>query len=106
MIFSSPLFIALFLPSVLAVYYLTPRSLKNLVLFLASLFFYGWGEPVYVSLMLFSTVVDYTHGILVDKYRGTPRARVFLWSSVLINLGLLGIFKYSGFLAASINGLL
>ena len=106
MIFSSPLFIALFLPSVLAVYYLTPRSLKTLVLFLASLFFYGWGEPVYVSLMLFSTVVDYTHGILVDKYRGTPRARVFLWSSVLINLGLLGIFKYSGFLAASINGLL
>ena len=105
MIFSSPLFIALYLPVVLAIYYISPRKIKNLLLFMASLLFYGWGEPVYVSLMIFSTVVDYTHGKMVDKYRGTQKAKYWLLSSVIINLGLLGIFKYSGFLAGTINSL-
>ncbi len=106
MIFSSPLFLALYLPFVLGIYYICPRRLKNLILFIASLLFYGWGEPVYVSLMLFSTVVDYTHGMMVDKYRGTHKAKYWLLSSVIINLSLLGVFKYSGFVVSSLNSLL
>ena len=105
MIFSSPLFLALYLPVVLAVYYISPRKIKNLILFAASLFFYGWGEPVYVGLMIYSTIIDYTHGMMVDKHRGTKKARYWLISSVVLNLSLLGIFKYSGFLTSNINGL-
>ena len=86
MIFSSPFFLVLYLPIVLGIYYISPRRLKNLMLFMASLLFYGWGEPVYVSLMIFSTIVDYTHGMMVDKYRGTKKAKYWLLSSIIINL--------------------
>jgi len=106
MVFSSPLFITLYLPLALALYFAAPRRIKNLTLFILSLIFYGWGEPVYVSLMIFSTIVDYSHGIMVDRYRGTKKAKVFLWSSVIINLSLLGVFKYSGFVVTSLNSLL
>jgi len=70
---------------------------------LGSLFFYAWGEPVYVVLMLFSTVSDYIHGRLIDRYRGKWQATVFLVSSIVINLLLLGFFKYADFLIQSIN---
>ena len=103
MIFSSPMFMVVFLPAALALYYLSPRRIKNLTLFLLSLLFYGWGEPVYVSLMIFSTLVDYFHGMMVDRYRGTPKAKFFLWSSAIINLSLLGVFKYSGFIMGAVN---
>ena len=106
MIFSSPMFFAVYLPVVLVLYYLSPRKVKNLTLFILSLIFYGWGEPVYVSLMLFSTVLDYTCGRMVDKYRGTKRSKLWLWVSLCANLGLLGIFKYSGFVVSSVNSLL
>ncbi|MBQ3062459.1 MAG: MBOAT family protein [Clostridia bacterium] len=106
MIFSSPMFFAVYLPVVLVLYYLSPRKVKNLTLFILSLIFYGWGEPVYVSLMLFSTVLDYTCGRMVDKYRGTKRSKLWLCVSVCANLGLLGIFKYSGFVVSSVNSLL
>lgn len=89
MVFSSLNFMFVFLPIVLGVYFLSPRIIKNLILFLASLVFYAWGEPVYVLLMIFSTLVDYTHGYFVQKYRGTRKAKVFLISSVVINLGVL-----------------
>ncbi|MEA4920515.1 MAG: MBOAT family O-acyltransferase [Clostridiaceae bacterium] len=105
MIFSSPMFLIVFLPTALGLYYISPIKVRNLTLFILSLIFYGWGEPRYVGLMLFSTLVDYTHGMLVDKYRGTPRAKLFLWSSVIINLALLGAFKYSGFMASAFNGI-
>lgn len=106
MIFSSLLFLFRFLPAVLAVYYLAPRFARNAVLFFFSLFFYAWGEPVYVVLMIFSTVVDYVHGRLVDRFlrqgrRG--RARGAVLSSAVINLGLLGFFKYGGFLVENLN---
>lgn len=106
MIFSSLLFLFRFLPAVLAVYYLAPRFARNAVLFFFSLFFYAWGEPVYVVLMIFSTVVDYVHGQLVDRFlrqgrRG--RARGAVLSSAVINLGLLGFFKYGGFLVENLN---
>ncbi len=69
MVFSSLLFLFMYLPVVLVIYYVTPRRWRNLFLFIANLIFYGWGEPVYVSLMIFSTVVDYTCGRFITKYR-------------------------------------
>lgn len=76
-----------------------------MVLFLGSLFFYAWGEPVYVLLMLFSTVVDYVNGQLIGKYRGRNQAKAFLILSVMINLFVLGFFKYADFLIGTVNGL-
>uniref|UniRef100_UPI004055F46F MBOAT family O-acyltransferase n=1 Tax=Agathobacter sp. TaxID=2021311 RepID=UPI004055F46F len=96
MVFSSFTFLLVFLPIMLAVYYLAPIRLRNGILFLGSLFFYAWGEPVFVAIMLFSTVVDFIHGQLVEKFRGTGKAKAALISSVVVNLGLLGFFKYTG----------
>ncbi len=109
MVFSSLLFLFRFFPIVLVLYFLVPRKLKNAVLFFSSLVFYAWGEPVYVVLMLFSTVVDYTHGMLVDKLMKQGKERKARWvvaSSMTINLLLLGFFKYADFLIGSINGVL
>ncbi len=103
MVFSSVLFLFRFLPIFMICYYLVPRRMKNFILLLGSLFFYAWGEPVYVVLMLFSTVSDYIHGLLIDRFRGKKRATFFLVSSIVINLFLLGFFKYADFLIQSIN---
>ena len=107
MVFSSLSFLVLFLPVALLLYFAMPRRARNLVLFLISLVFYAWGEPVYVVLMLFSTLVDYTHGILMERLDARPRARrLVLLSSVIINLGLLGFFKYTGLFVSSLNATL
>lgn len=106
MVFSSIVFLFRFLPLFFILYYLVPERMKNLLLFLGSLFFYAWGEPVYVLLMLFSTVADYIHGRLLGRLRGKRGARYVLLSSVLINLGILCFFKYADFLIQTVNGLL
>lgn len=107
MVFSSIPFLFFFLPAVLLAYFLVPDRCKNGVLFLFSLLFYAWGEPVYIVLMLFSTAVDFMHGKWVDRLRGTPkRARWVVFSSVCINLGLLGFFKYADFFAQTLGRLL
>lgn len=110
MVFSSLLFLFRFLPCVLLIYFIVPGSMKNmwknLVLFLFSLVFYAWGEPIYILLMLFSTLVDYINGALTGFFihKGNKKAaRIFVALSVVINLSLLGIFKYSGFLAETWN---
>lgn len=104
MVFSSLTFLFGFLPFVLLLYYLVPRSWRNGILFIVSLVFYGWGEPVYILLMLFSTVVDYTCALGVDRNRSNQRkARRFLLASVVINLSLLGFFKYADFVLQSLN---
>lgn len=106
MVFSSLLFLFRFLPAVLLIYFIVPRRFRNFILFVASLIFYAWGEPVYVVLMLFSTVVDFTHGMLVDKFKKQGkdgRAKAAVASSMIINLALLGFFKYSDFLISNIN---
>ena len=105
MVFSSVLFLFRFLPFFFILYFLVPGRGKNVVLFLGSLFFYAWGEPVYVLLMLFSTVVDYVNGRLIWRYRGRKQAKAFLVSSVMINLFILCFFKYADFLIQSVNGL-
>ena len=73
MVFSSVVFLFRYLPLVLLLYFAVPKCAKNFILFIVSLIFYAWGEPVYVVLMLFSTVVDYTHGLLIDKYKKSGR---------------------------------
>lgn len=106
MIFSSLLFLFRFLPAVLVCYYVVPRSLRNLVLFLFSLLFYAWGEPVYIVLMLVSILVSYTGGIVVDrlKRQGRPRAaKTALVVSSVISLSLLGFFKYADFVIGTVN---
>lgn len=104
MVFSSLLFLFRFLPCVLLIYFIAPGCMKNtwknLVLFLFSLVFYAWGEPVYIILMLFSTIVDYINGGLTGYFIENDHkktARIFVLISVVINLSLLGVFKYSGF---------
>lgn len=101
--FSSLLFLVRFLPCVLLVYFLVPGCMKNtwknLVLFLFSLLFYAWGEPVYIWLMLFSTAVDYINGGLTGYFVARDKrgvAKVFVVLSVAINLSLLAVFKYAG----------
>ena len=73
MVFSSLPFLFVYLPLTLAVYYAVPMAWRNLVLFLVSLVFYGWGEPVYILLMLFSITLNYGAGLLVEKYRSQDR---------------------------------
>lgn len=105
MVFSSLLFMFLYLPAVMLIYYITPRKFRNVMLLVANLIFYGWGEPVLVLLMLFSTFVDYFHGYFIGKYRETnkKKAKMLVASSAIINLGLLCFFKYSGMLADTLN---
>ena len=107
MVFSSLTFLFGYLPLTLALYFLTPLRRRNFVLLLASFFFYGWGEPVYVGVMFLSIFIDYTHGLLVERFRQRDRlARWFVGQSVVFNLLLLGFFKYWDFLAANLSLLL
>ena len=104
MIFSSLLFLFIFLPIFLLSYYLLPARFRNLLLFFASLFFYAWGEPIYVSIMLFSTLLDYTCGRIIDCFRGhSYLPKIGLGLSLLGNLGLLCYFKYADFFITNIN---
>lgn len=105
MVFSSLTFLTLFLPLVLLVYYVVPNRGKNAILFIFSLLFYAWGEPVYVLLMIFSTILDYICGRLVERFHGTPKAKIGLIISLCGNLGLLMFFKYADFLIGTVNGI-
>lgn len=105
MLFSSVTFLFYFLPAVLLVYFLVPDRGKNLVLLLFSLLFYGWGEPVYIILMILSITQGYFLGRLIERFRTSPWSKGFLWLSVGISLGLLGFFKYWDFLAGNLNQL-
>ena len=105
MLFSSIPFLYYFLPAVLLLYFITPKRGKNFVLLLASLFFYFYGEPIYVFLMIGSSLSAYIHGLLIHRFRGKPLSKIFLWSSVITSLALLGFFKYSDFFLENLNAL-
>ncbi len=109
MVFSSLTFIFLFLPIVLITYFLMPnRTTKNIVLFLSSLIFYAWGEPVYIILMLITIINNYTFSLLVEKEKKKENAglaKLYFISSIVINVGILGFFKYADFLIGNINGI-
>ncbi|MGV8907042.1 MAG: MBOAT family O-acyltransferase [Acetobacterium sp.] len=102
MVFSSIFFIFTFLPITLGLYFISPKIFKNAILLLVSLFFYAWGEPVYVFLMLFTIIFDYSMGLLINSHEGKIRKRLFI-ITVIVNLGFLFFFKYFGFLIQNIN---
>ena len=107
MLFSSIVFLFTFLPAVMILYYLLPVRFRNVILLLASLVFYAWGEPVYLFLMLLSILFNYFSGLdiarnLQDK-RAAKRSLVF---NLIINLAVLGFFKYEGFVLDTLNGIL
>ncbi|MDJ0841184.1 MAG: MBOAT family protein [Acidobacteriota bacterium] len=120
MVFSSSIFLFYFLPAVLGLYYLAPRRVKHLVLTLCSYFFYGWTNPLFVFLMLASTLVDYICGLVISgahPWRGpepqtlepgtrTRRQRIAMWVSICTNLSLLGFFKYFNFGVDAYNDLM
>lgn len=104
MVFSSLLFLFLFLPVTLLVYYAVPRAYKNVFLFLISLVFYGWGEPMFVILMLASIFINYLHAYYIDKYKNNRAlGKKLVVSSVIINLVILCFFKYAGFIGETLN---
>ena len=111
MIFSSIFVIFVFLPVVLAVYYLVPfrYQLKNLVLLLASLVFYAWGEPVYVILMLLGIGINFAGGLEIENYLQSGRernAKVACIVIVAVDLAVLGFYKYYGFVLENVNAVL
>ena len=106
MLFSSIPFLFYFLPIVLVLYFVVPKAGKNLVLLIASLFFYWWGEPKYVLLMAFTIVFSYLCGLLIDRFREKCLSKVFLAVSVVGELAILGYFKYADFFLDSINTVL
>ena len=103
MLFSSIPFLYYFLPAVMLIYFLVPRVLKNTVLLLASLFFYAWGEPKYVLLMIATIILFYVCGLGIGKSKTTRGKKVWLTASVVISLSLLGVFKYADFFIDSFN---
>ncbi|MDE7194934.1 MAG: MBOAT family protein, partial [Oscillospiraceae bacterium] len=105
MVFSSLTFLFAFLPIVFIIYYAVPKRAKNVVILVSGLLFYAWGEPIYVLAMILSTFIDYTAGRLIDRYDDKPKIRtICLIVSLVMNIGLLGTFKYLGFLINSVNG--
>ncbi len=123
MLFSSITFLYYFLPIMLAAYFLLPLIfrillkrftsgqkinerlllLQNGILLFFSLIFYGWGEPIYLILMVFSIVMAYTFGRLIEKFRGDSKAKIFLILSIALSLAMLGYFKYADFFIENIN---
>ena len=106
MLFSSVSFLYIFLPAVLILYFLVPKTWRNGVLLISSLLFYFFGEPIYVSLLVISSLSDYLHSLYIESHRGTKSAKIALISSLIVNLGMLGFFKYADFFLGSINSVL
>ena len=105
MVFSSLIFLVIFLPITLLVYYIAPTKLRNLWLLIVSLIFYSWGEPVYILLMLFSILLNYVSGLAISGVaeEKTGLRKLFLVISVAINVGLLFVFKYADFTIGTYN---
>ena len=107
MVFANLIFIYIFLPLNLLLYFVTKnKAWRNAVLIAFSLFFYAWGEPIWITLMLFSAIIDYCHGRIIENHRGQWQAKAAVASSLILNLGLLATFKYSGFIVENVNALL
>ncbi len=102
MLFTSISFLYYFLPIVITIYFITPKKLRNMILFIASMFFYFYGEPKYIFLMLAEILIAYIGAILIDKYK----KKLLLVVTLLIHIGLLCIFKYTDFAILNINSIL
>ena len=95
MVFSSIPFLYYFLPAVVVCYFLVPRKLKNTILLLFSLAFYAWGEPKYVALMVVTILAFYLCGLAMGRWH--KYKKLFLTLSIVVGVGLLGVFKYADF---------
>ncbi len=103
MVFSSLVFLFVFLPLIICLYYLSKDKYKNYLLLVASLFFYAWGEPTYIVIMILSIIANFIFGRQVsieNKYR-----KIWLTTSVIFNIGMLGVFKYTGFFIDNLNNI-
>ena len=105
MLFSSIPFLYYFLPSVLILFLLAPKKLKNTVLLISSLVFYGWGEPKYVIMMVASIIIGFISGLLIEATNEKSKKKLILTINLIINLGFLGFFKYSNFFIENFNNL-
>ncbi len=106
MLFSSIPFLYYFVPIVFVLYFLVPNKLKNFILLVASLFFYAWGEPSYVIIMIGVSVVGYIFGLLIDRFRSKKSlSKLFMVLSIVITFGILALFKYADFIISNINTL-
>lgn len=106
MVFSSSVFLLVFLPLVLVAYFVIPsRAAKNCLLLLASLIFYAWGEPTYIVLMVVSIIANWLFGVLIDRANKDGQRKLLLVVDLVVNLALLCYFKYEGFIAENINAL-
>ncbi len=104
MVFSSLFFLYMFLALFLVCYFISPGiKLKNAVLVIFSLLFYAWGEPVYVFLLILSTLINYICGLAINKFREKAGSKISIIISLIFNIGMLVIFKYSGFIIGNIN---
>lgn len=107
MVFSELTFLYFFMPIVILLHLFSGSKARNMLIFITGLFFYAWGEPFYVILMLLSTAIDYTAGRLMAKYDDDQKKRkICLIVSICMNVGLLAVFKYSDFIFDSVNSLL
>ena len=106
MLFSSVVFLYVFLPLTLLTYRLAPKQARNTVLLIASLLFYFYGEQKYTLLLVISSLSDYVHGLYIESHRGQKGAKIALISSLVINLAMLGVFKYLDFFIGIVNSLL
>lgn len=104
MVFSSLVFMFVYLPITLLAYYLVPRQGRNIFLFIVNLIFYGWGEPRLVLLMVFNIFFNYIGGWLVDKYRAdAKKKKLFLILTCVLDIGILAVFKYTGMITETLN---
>ena len=106
MIFSSTIFIIYFLPLFLGVYFLAKKKLHNAIVLVFSVFFYAWGAPSFVFILLGSTFINYLVVQKMNKSTDKKNKQIFLWASVIINLGLLAYFKYANVFIENTNGIL
>ena len=104
MVFSSLVFLWIFLPVVFTLYFTAKEQYRNVILLIASLFFYAWGEPVYVLLMILSIIINYFCGLRIGEVEEHKRKRALFWA-VFVNLALLGVFKYTGFFMENVNAI-
>ena len=107
MVFASLTFLYVFLPLTIVLYFARKNSVyRNLLLVLMSLAFYAWGEPVWITLLIATAAVDYVHALIIERFRGRWLATGAVISCLVINLGVLGLFKYGGFLVGNVNAAL
>lgn len=102
MVFSSIIFIFTFLPIILGIYYICPKKFRNFILLIGSLVFYAWGEPIYIFLMIFTTIFNYLMALCINV-RKEKEKKTFLIITIVVDLLILGYFKYYGFLIEIIN---